>query len=85
MVDIHRAETEDEDRDDPDDRRAQRLVDKKIACDEELSESEDEDGRRDHQSFKGKKYRKNGKEGAAAAASTATAAKGDAAAAKPAD
>jgi len=46
-------ESEDEDAMDPDDRKPQKLMDKVIGCDEELSDSDDEgDNRRDNHSFK---------------------------------
>jgi len=58
MVDTLSAYEEDEDQVDPDDRRAQQLVDRKISHDADLSDSEDEGGRRDQQSFKKKEFRK---------------------------
>ena len=45
--------SEDEDADNPDERKPQRLMDKMIVCDEELSDSDDEgDKRRDNQIHK---------------------------------
>lgn len=58
LVDLAGGEEEDEDKDDPDDRNPQRLTDKRIQCDEDLSESDGEDGRRNEQSYKSKQFRK---------------------------
>jgi len=75
LPETRHAENDDEDKEDPDNRRPQRLIDQKIAHNEELSESEDEDGRRDNQSFKPKKHSKTTKDlgqgGAVAAAGEA--------------
>lgn len=51
-------ESEDEDKNDPDERISIRASDKRIACDEEFSDSEDEgDGRRDARSHRGNRKR----------------------------
>eukprot|EP00045_Choanoeca_perplexa_P002256 m.23630 g.23630 ORF g.23630 m.23630 type:complete len:515 (-) comp11412_c0_seq1:67-1611(-) len=73
LVDTLDPESEDEDRVDPDNRRATALVDSKISHDAELSESEDEGGRKDSHSNKEKVYRKKATPtGEAAATATAT-------------
>ena len=50
-MDVYNPPSEDEDEDDPEDRKPTRVMDKSIRCDEELSDSEDEDGRRDEQDY----------------------------------
>ncbi|GBM58059.1 Histone deacetylase 2 [Araneus ventricosus] len=53
-------ESEDEDKENPDERISIRASEKRIACDEEFSDSEDEgDGRRDVRSHRPKKKHKN--------------------------
>jgi hypothetical protein len=53
LVDPGVRDSDDEEGDDPDERKPQRVHDMMIACNEELSDSEDEsDGRRDQQSHK---------------------------------
>lgn len=52
-------ESEDEDKENPDERISIRASEKRIACDEEFSDSEDEgDGRRDVRSHRPKKKHK---------------------------
>lgn len=59
LVDIAAPEELDEEADNPDERHPERLADKLIACEEELSASEDETGgRKDNQSYKAKQFRK---------------------------
>jgi len=59
LVDIAGPEELDEEADNPDERNPERLADRRIECDEELSASEDETGgRQDNQSFKAKQFRK---------------------------
>ena len=53
LLDIAGQESEDEEDENPDERKPMRMMDRKIGCDEELSDSDDEgDNRRDNQNFK---------------------------------
>ncbi|KAH7976580.1 hypothetical protein HPB52_016549 [Rhipicephalus sanguineus] len=80
-------ESEDEDKVNPDERISIRASEKRVACDEEFSDSEDEgEGRRDNRSHRPKKHRKGpapGSTGAATPGANAAATPGGGAAVAP--